>query len=84
MHIVCYDMTSQPVSTALLQNTTYDSDVLICMDYSEVVYERIMANNLDPTAPILGYWYTMFRALPEVHRLTFDQIFTLVIKNLVQ
>ncbi len=80
-------MTSQPASTALLQNTiphAYDSDVLICMDYSEVVYKRIMANNWDQTAPILGYWYTMFRAQKEVHQLTFDPIFTLVIQNLVQ
>ncbi len=53
-----YDLTSQPASTALLQNTilpAYDSNVLICMDYSEVVYDRIMANNLGQTTPILGY-----------------------------
>ncbi len=80
-------MTFQPASTALLQNAVphaYDSDVLICMVYSEVVYKRIMANNWDQTAPVLGYLYTMFWALQEVHQLTFDPIFTLVIMNLVQ
>ena len=65
-----YDLTSQPASTALLQNAmphAYNSDVLICMDNSEVVYKRIMANNWDKTAHILGYRYTTFQALQEVH-----------------